>query len=268
MNVQAVRHVVVIAGDRVPAYDLASALALRAEAGSIRVTVVCPVSTPAAGLVVYEDSRRDAARARLESTLDTVRGLLGSATGIVVDAGVEDAARDACAQLAPDELLVCARLPRPLFGGDAAQRLERETGVPVAVISKTCAGDGAVASVLAVASGGLPGEALLGRLQLRSRMSAARFTIACPAEFHDSRALGLTLDALRAAGVEATAHLAHPDPCVAALHAVQEGDVDEIIVAVDPRATRRRRVRPEWIARATGLPVDAVFEDSLLEEAA
>ena len=83
---------------------------------------------------------------------------------------------------------------------------------------------------------------------------------------------------IRDAGIDARAHLAHPNACVAALHAVQEGVVDEIIVAVDPRTPRRRRARPDWIARATGLPVDAVleelvsdntvFEDTVLEEAA
>ena len=117
MNVHAARHVVVIAGDRVPASDLASALARRAEAGSIRVTVICPVSEPAGGLVVYEHSRRDAARVRLELALDAVPGIVGSARGMIVEAGVEDAARDACAQFAPDELLFCADLPRRPFGG-------------------------------------------------------------------------------------------------------------------------------------------------------
>src|SRR4029077_17049958 len=113
------------------------------------VTVVCPVSEPAGGFVVYEDSRRDAARARLELTLGIVRALLGSASGVIVEAPGEAAARDACALLAPDELVVCGQLPRRRFGGDAAQRLERATGVPVELI------DGAethrdIPSVLAV----------------------------------------------------------------------------------------------------------------------
>ena len=259
MNVHEVRHVVVIAGDRVPACDLASALTRRAEAGSIRVTVVCPVSEPAGGLVVYEDSRRDAARARLELALDTVREVLGSARGMVVDARVEDAARDACAQLSPDELVVCARLPRRRFGGDARHRLENATGVPVEVISSPETHED-IPSVLAVAGGSLPGAALLARIRVRARMSRSRFTIACPAEAHDSGSLWLAVDAVRDAGVEAKAHLAHPDQCVATLHAVQEGWVDEIILAVDARMPRRRRARPDWIALATGLPVDAVRE--------
>ena len=268
MNVHAARHVVVIAGDRVPASDLASALARRAEAGSIRVTVVCPVSEPAGGLVVYEESRRDAARVRLELALDAVPGIVGSARGMVVEASVEDAARDACAQFAPDELLICADLPRRPFGGDVAQRLERTTGVLVEVIGADTGTSGVVRSVLAVASGPLPGEALIGRIRVRSRMSAARFTIACPTEAHHPRLLRLAVDVIRDAGIDARAHLAHPNACVAALHAVQEGLVDEIIVAVDARTPRRRRARPDWIARATGLPVDAVLEQAVFEEAA
>ncbi|NUR77858.1 MAG: hypothetical protein HOQ28_16425 [Thermoleophilia bacterium] len=262
MNVHAARHVVVIAGDRVPTSDLASALARRAEAGSIRVTVVCPVSEPAGGLLVYEDSRRDAARVRLELALDAIPGTVGSARGIVVAAGLESAARDACAQLSPDELLLCAELPRRPFGGDTAQRLERATGVPVEVIGGDVPVKGSVQSVLAVASGSLPGAALIDRMRMRSRMSAARFTIACPTETDNPRLLQLATRTIRDAGIDARAHLAHPNACVAALHAVQEGCVDEIIVAVDARTPRRRRARPDWIARATGLPVDAVFEEA------
>jgi len=270
MNVYGVRHVVVIAGDRVPASDLASALARRAEAGSIRVTVVCPVSEPTGGLVVYEDSRRDAARVRLELALDAVPGSVGTARGLVVAAGVEDAARDACAQLVPDELLICADLPRRRFGGDAAERLARATGIPVETIGSDVPSTGSIRSVLAVASGSLPGPALIDRMRVRGRMSAARFTIACPAETHHPRFLRVATDVIRDAGIDARAHLAHPNGCVAALHAVQEGVVDEIIVAIDPRTPRRRRARPEWIERATGLPVDAVLEvqEAALEEAA
>jgi len=263
--------VVVIAGNRVPTSDLASALARRAEAGSIRVTVVCPISEPAGGLVVYEDSRRDAARVRLELVLDAVPGTVGSARGMIVEAGVEDAARDACAQLLPDELLVCADLPRRTFGGDAVERLRIRTGVPVAVIGGDAAPSaGSVRSVLAVASGSLPGTALIDRIRMRARMSAARFTIVCPSETQHPRFLRLAADVIREAGIDGRAHLAHPNACVAALHAVQEGIVDEIIVAIDPRTPRRRRARPDWIGRATGLPVDAVLEveEALLEEAA
>jgi uncharacterized membrane protein len=268
MNVHAARHVMVIAGDRVPAYDLASALARRAEAGSIRVTVVCPVSEPAGGLVVYEDSRRDAARVRLEQALDAVPGTVASARGLVVPARLEDAARDACAQLVPDELLVCADVRRPRFGGGLAQRLERATGIPVEVLSGDTAAPKRVHSVLAVASGSLPGAALIDRLRVRARMSPARFTIACPTETDNPRLLQVVAGLLRDSGIDARAHLAHPNACVAALHAVQEGYVDEIIVAVDPRTPRRRRAQPDWIARATGLPVDTVFEAELLEDAA
>ncbi|MFL5927638.1 MAG: hypothetical protein ACJ77E_11965 [Gaiellaceae bacterium] len=259
-----------IAGDRVPASDLASALARRAEAGSIRVTVVCPVSEPVGGLVVYEDSRRDAARVRLELALDAIPGSVGSARGLVVEAGVEDAARDACAQFVPDELLICAELPRRRFGGDTAERLARDVGIPVETIGGDIPSIGSIRSVLAVASGSLPGPALIDRMRMRGRMSAARFTIACPAETHHPRFLRLATEVISDAGVNARAHLAHPNACVAALHAVQEGVVDEIIVAIDPRTPRRRRARPDWIERATGLPVDAVLEvqEAALEEAA
>jgi hypothetical protein len=262
MNVHAARHVVVIAGDRVPAADLVSALSRRAEAGSIRVTVVCPVTEPAGGLVVYEDARRDAARARLELTLDVVRELVPGATGSVAGAGIEAAARDACAQLAPDELVVCGRLPRRPFGGDAMQRLARLTGIPVDVVDEAAELQRGVQCVLAIATGSLPGAALVARMRVRARLRACRFTVACPTEAHHPRFLRLANDVMRDAGVEARAHLAHPDPCLAALHGVRENHVDEIIVAVANAVSPGRRARPAWISRATGLPVDAVFEEA------
>jgi hypothetical protein len=272
MNVHGTRHVVVIAGNRVPTSDLASALARRAEAGSIRVTVVCPVSEPSGGLVVYEDSRRDAARVRLELALDAVPGSVGSAGGYVVEAGVEDAARDACAQLVPDELLLCAELPKRRFGSESTERLARAIGIPVETIGTDAPKAASIRSVLAVASGSLPGPALIDRMRMRGRMSAARFTIACPAETQHPRFHRLATRVISDAGLDARLHLAHPNACVAALHAVREGVVDEIIVAIDPRTPRRRRARPDWIARATGLPVDAVLEvqeaEAVLEEAA
>jgi hypothetical protein len=268
MNVHAARHVVVIAGDRVPASDLVSALTRRAEAGSIRVTVVCPVSEPAPGFVVYEDSRRDAARARLELVLDAVPGVIGSAGGYVVGEGVRSAVLDACAQLAPDEVIVCGRLPRRPFGGDAAEQLQREAGVPLTVIGEETQAVRGIQCVLAVASGALPGDGLLARLRVRSRISPVRITIACPSEAHHPRQLEVAHRAIREAGVDAHVYLAHPNACVAALHAVQERHVDEIVVAVAARTPRRRRARPEWISRATGLPVDAVVEELLLQEAA
>jgi predicted TIM-barrel enzyme len=264
MNVQGARHVVVVAGDRVPASDLAFALARRAEAGSIRVTVVCPISEPAGGLVVYDESRRDAARARLEVTLDAVRGVVHDAAGFVVEGGVENAARDAAAQLAPDELLVCTRLPRRRpFGRDAAQRLARATGLRVDVLVSDSEPGPGLPCVLAVAAGGAPSEALLARIRIRARLSPARFLIACPAETHDGPAVRREVQALRDTGIEAHAHLAHPDPHVAVLHAVQESRVDEVIVSIDSAATRRRgRALPHRISRATGLPVDTVLEEA------
>lgn len=253
---------VVVAGDRVPARDLVSALTARAETGSIRVTVVCPVTEPSGGLVVYEDARRDAARARLELTLDVVREIVPGATGYVATASLEAAARDACAQLAPDELLVCGRLPRRPFGGDAMARLARLTGVSVDVVDERAEQQRGVQSVLVIASGSLPGAALIARMLVRARLRACHFTVVCPAEAHHPRFLRLANELMRDAGVDARAHLAHPDPCVAALHAVQEGHVDEIIVAVDNTSARNRRARPAWISRATGLPVDAVYEEA------
>ena len=72
------------------------------------MTVVCPVNAPREGYVVYEDTRRAAARRRLDKTLAGLREAGIAADGFVVDADPVDAVRDALAQLEPpvDEIVV------------------------------------------------------------------------------------------------------------------------------------------------------------------
>ena len=67
------RHVLVVANETVAGESLIKALRERAEAGPVRVTVVCPISQPRHGTVVYEDTRRASARRRLDQTLAILR---------------------------------------------------------------------------------------------------------------------------------------------------------------------------------------------------
>ena len=64
------RHVLVIANETVGGHSLGEALKRRRQqARRLVVTVIAPVNAPREGLVVYEDSRRTAARRRLDKTL-------------------------------------------------------------------------------------------------------------------------------------------------------------------------------------------------------
>ena len=71
----------------------------------MQVTVVAPVNQPRQGYVVYDDTRRAAARRRLDKTLDLLRGAGIPATGFVVEADPVAALRDAIdAARAADEI--------------------------------------------------------------------------------------------------------------------------------------------------------------------
>ena len=72
----------------------------------MQVTVLAPVNQPRQGYVVYYDTRRAAARRRLDRTLDTLREAGVPATGVVVEADPVSALRDAIDQLEPDEIIV------------------------------------------------------------------------------------------------------------------------------------------------------------------
>ena len=102
------RHVLVVANETVAGKSLIEALERRAAEGPIRVTVICPVTQPAEGYVVYEDTRRASSRRRLDKTLELLRSHGIAADGFVVDADPVSAVRDSFAQLEPrpDEIVV------------------------------------------------------------------------------------------------------------------------------------------------------------------
>src|SRR5436190_2080810 len=99
-------HLLVIANETVAGKALTEAVKRRGK--DLQVTVVCPVNAPREGYVVYDDTRRAAARRRLDKTLDQLRGVGISADGFVVEADPVDAVRDALAQLEPpvDDIVV------------------------------------------------------------------------------------------------------------------------------------------------------------------
>ena len=63
----------VVANETVAGKSLIEALDRRAREGPLRVTVICPVTQPRDGYLVYETTRRTAARRRLDKTLDLLR---------------------------------------------------------------------------------------------------------------------------------------------------------------------------------------------------
>ena len=262
-------HVLVIANETVAGRTLSEALQRRAEEGPLRVTVVCPVSRPREGYVIYEDTRRAAARRRLDRTLERLHEQGIVADGFVVDADPVDAVRDALAQLEPpvDEIVVSTH-PEQKSGWLRRHVVERirkaAGGRPVEHVVVDLAKEGGEANVLVVANETVLGEPLLERIKARAGRSPASFLIICPqsdlsmsAHPEAERRLRRALAVLRGAGIDAHGQIAHPDAYTAAVHAVRDERVDEIIVSTFPEA-RSRWLRGDLVGRlrkATGLPV-------------
>src|ERR1700745_3063600 len=99
-------HIVVIANETAASKALVELLEEKGKGQDLQITVVAPVNQPRQGYVVYYDTRKAAARRRLDKTLDLLRSEGYRATGVVVEADPVSALRDAIAQLEPDEVIV------------------------------------------------------------------------------------------------------------------------------------------------------------------
>lgn len=237
------------------------------------VTVVAPVSAPREGYVVYEDTRRASAGRRLDKTLKTLREAGVAAHGFVVETDPVDAVRDALATLEPrpTEILVSTH-PEERSGWlrrNVVDRIRKAAGnVPVEhVVVDLEAEKAGEANVLVVANETVLGASLLERIRDRARRGPASFLIVCPqsdptvaAHPEAERRLKRALSILRAEGIDAHGQIAHPDPFSAAMHAVRDERVDEIIVSTyaPARSPWLRRNVVQRLHLETKLPVEHV----------
>src|SRR5947208_5835532 len=266
-------HVLVVANETVTGRGLIDAVEQRRAAGELQVTVVCPVNEPERGYVVYEDTRRAAAGRRLDKTLSMLRGEGISAHGFVVESDPVTAVRDALAQLEPpvDEVIVATH-PQQKSGWlrrNVVDRIRSAAGdIPVehVVVDVRTEGEGE-ANVLVIANETVLGEHLLQRIRERARESRASFLIISPqsdptegAHPDAERRLRRALAELRGAGIDAHGQVAHPDPFSAAMEAMREERVDEVIVSTfgPERSGWLRRDLVERLRRETGVPVEHV----------
>ena len=274
-----VTSVLVVANETLVGTELVDAVRRRAERGSIRVAVVAPVTQPREGYVVYRDSRRAAAGRRLDRTLDAFR-----AAGIPSHGGVFDddplaAVKDVLASEEIDEIIVSTH-PETKSGWlrknlvDEVRRAAGERPVEH-VVSDVVARAGV--NVLVVANETVLGEQLLDRLRARAGEGAASFLIVCPqsdparGEHPEAeRRLRSALAILRSEGLDVHGQIAHPDPFVAAMEAIEDERTDEIIVSTFP-GERSGWLRRDLVGRLrseSGLPVDHVVAESAVEVSA
>jgi hypothetical protein len=277
------KHVLVVANETVAGQSLIEALERRKDDGLL-VTVICPVNQPREGYVVYEDTRRASAGRRLDKTLETLREDGIKASGFVVDADPVAAVRDALVQLEPrpDEIVVSTH-PRQRSGWlrrDVVERIRRAAdGLPVEhVVVDLEKEASAEANVLVVANETVVGDPLLGKIRERAAQGPVSFLIVSPqsdasASEHPEaeRRLRRAMTLLRGEGLDVHGQIAHPDPFTAAMQAVQDERIDEIIVSTFPGEKRSTWLRGDIINRLqkqTGLPVMHVEVEPETEAAA
>jgi hypothetical protein len=265
----------VIANETVAGKALEEALQRR-KADDLQITVVAPVNPPREGYVVYFDTRRTAARRRLDKTLDHLREVGIAADGFVVETDPVDAVRDGLAQLDPPITdIVVSTHPESRSGWtkrDVIGRIEKVAGsVPVEHVVVDLAQEGGEANVLVIANETAGDEPLLQAIRARAARSPASFLIIAPQSDPQmighpeaDRRLSRVVAALRGAGVDAHGMVAHPDPYTAAVNAVHDERVDEIIISTFPgqKSGWLRKDVVERIREATKLPVEHVVSSA------
>jgi hypothetical protein len=262
-------HVLVVANETVDAATLRDALASRGD--DLSVTVVSPVSQPQRGYVVYSDTRRASARRRLERALDHLRGAGVLSDGYVVEADPAAAVRDALAQLEPpiDEILVSTH-PEEKSGWLRRNVVDRiRTAAGSVPVEHLVAGDGGAEekNVLVIANETVVGEPLLAKIRERAAAGPSSFLIISPqsdptAGDHPEadRRLKRALSQLRSEGIDAHGQIAHPDPFTAAMQAISDERIDQIIVSTFPgeRSGWLKRDVVGRLRKETSIPVEHV----------
>jgi len=271
--------VLVVANETLVGDELVDTLRRRAEHGPVRVAVVVPVTQPREGYVVYRDTRRAAASRRLDRVLAYLRLAGIPAHGGVYEDDPLAAVKDVLASEEIDELVVCTHpatksgwLRRNLL--DEIRRVAGDRPVEH-IVSDVAVRAGA--NVLVVANETVLGEQLLDRIRVRAEEGPASFLIVCPqsdpsrGEHPEAeRRLRAALSILRSEGVDVHGQIAHPDPFVAAMEAVEDERTDELIVSTFP-GERSGWLRRDLVGRLraeTGLPVQHVVVEELVEATA
>ena len=267
------KHVLVLANETVAGQSLIDALKARAAEQDTRVTVVSPINSPREGYVVYEDTRRASAGRRLDQTLKLLREADIPASGLVVDTDPVNATRDAIAQAEPPiDSIVISTHPKERSGWlerNVVERVQKAAGdIPVEHVVVDIQSETGQANVLVVANETVVGEPLLERIRERARRSPASFLIVCPqsdpsASAHPDaeRRLRRALTILRGEGIDVHGQVAHPDPYSAAMHAVRDERVDEILVSTFPEQAGSSWLRRDLLGRLrkdAGVPVEHV----------
>jgi hypothetical protein len=265
-------HILVIANETVVSPALVDLLERKAKDGDVQVTVVSPVNQPRQGYVVYYDTRRAAARRRLDKTLELLRSRQIPANGVVVETDPVSALRDAIDQLEPDEIVVSTH-PQQKSGWlrrNEVEQMQRVAGkIPFEHVIVDLGDEHGEKNVLVVANQTVLGAPLLDAIRARAAASPASFLIISPQgegegsyEAAEKRLLrAVTL--LRGEGLDVHGQISHPDPYAAVMQTIGDERVDEIIVSTFPgeRSGWLRRDLLERLRADAKVPIEHVESD-------
>jgi hypothetical protein len=267
------RQILVVANETVVSPALVDLIEEKAKDGAVYVTVLAPINQPRQGYVVYYDTRRAAARRRLEKTLDLLRSAGVPADGIVVESDPVSALQDAIHQLEPDEIVVSTH-PQQKSGWlrrNAVEQMRRVAGdLPFQHLVVDLAAERGQANVLVVANQTVLGAPLLDKIRERAKQSPASFLIISPqGESEGSyesaeRRLLRAVSLLRGEGLDVHGQISHPDPFSAVMQTMEDERVDELIISTfpDARSGWLRRNLLERLRDETKLPIEHVTVDS------
>jgi hypothetical protein len=266
-------NVLVVANETAASRELIARLCERASGEEITVTVLAPVNRPREGYVVYDDTRRASAGRRVEKTVQILREAGVKVHSLVLDADPPDAVRDAIAMSDPpiDEIILSTHTLKRSgwLRRNVLDKVRAVAGdIPVEHVIVESAATDDQQHVLVIANETVVGDSLLDCIRERAAKGPAGFLIISPQSDPEQgqhpeaeRRLRRALTALRTEGIEAHGQVAHPDPLTAALHAVRDESIDEIIVSTFPAERGSKWEKSGLVgklARETKLPVEHV----------
>ena len=260
------KRLLVVANETVGGTPLIDAVKRHAEAGEVRVTVVCPQNQPRGGWVIYDESARSAAENRLETTLASMREIGVEGEGEIMDPDPYTATMDAINAFGADAVII-STYPDTRSGWlrqDLIERVQSDSGLPVEhVVVDLDAEREDTTHTLVVANQTVESDPLHRRIVEKSSESRHRFTLVVPAAGgagDPNERLGSMLKRLSDEGIQAVGQVGHPDAFTAIQNALQFYKVDEILISTfeGERSGWLRANLIERVQGSTRCPVEHV----------